>query len=258
MAVRHRVTLLFILLLGGVMLAGDSTQPTPIIVELFTSEGCSSCPPADTLLQHLVDARIPNVLVVALGEHVDYWDHQGWKDRFSSASLTERQRQYAARFNVDSIYTPQMVIDGRAELVGSDAAAARRAIDRAAAAPHGRVQIAASGDAVLDVTVTTSNLPAIARGDRADVVLVITEDGLTSNVTRGENHGRVLSHAAVVRQLTIAGEAGGPPASSVRTRATLARDWRRDRLTLIAFVQERRSRAILASAAVNVGTIPRP
>ena len=256
MAVRHRVTLLFILL-AAVVPAGESASPVPIVIELFTSEGCSSCPPADTLLQRLVEAKSPNVTVLALGEHVDYWDHQGWKDRFSSAALTNRQRLYASRFNIDSIYTPQMVIDGRAEIVGSDASAARRAIDRAAVAPHGRVQIAASGDAVLDVTVTASTLPAIAHGDRADIVLAITEDGLTSNVTRGENHGRVLSHAAVVRHLTIVGEASAA-VSSARTQVTLARDWRRDRVNLIAFVQERRSRTILASAAVNVATISRP
>src|SRR5439155_22515804 len=141
MAVRQRATLLFILL-AGIVRASDSAPAVPIIVELFTSEGCSSCPPADTLLRHLVSAQSPNVNVIALGEHVDYWDHQGWKDRFSSAALTNRQQLYASRFNVDSIYTPQMIVDGRAELVGSDAAAARRAIDRAAAAPHGVVGIA--------------------------------------------------------------------------------------------------------------------
>src|SRR5438093_3042103 len=119
MSVRHRATLLFILLVG-VVPAGDAAAPVPIVIELFTSEGCSSCPPADTLLQRFVDAQIPNVHIVALGEHVDYWDHQGWKDRFSSAALTDRQRVYASRFNVDSIYTPQMVIDGRAELIGND------------------------------------------------------------------------------------------------------------------------------------------
>jgi hypothetical protein len=256
MAVRHRVTLLFILLVG-LAPAGDSASPVPIVIELFTSEGCSSCPPADTLLQRLVDAQIPNVNVIALGEHVDYWDHQGWKDRFSSAALTDRQRSYATRFNVDSIYTPQMVVDGRAELVGSDASAARRAIDRAAAAPHGRVQIAAAGDAVLDVTVTATDLPTVARGDRADVVLAITEDGLTSHVTRGENHGRLLHHAAVVRRLAIIGEAS-TPVSSARTRVTLESGWQRARINLIAFVQERRSRTILASAASNVATISRP
>src|SRR5947207_357602 len=186
MAVRQRMTLLFILIAGvGSVRSGDSASPTPIVVELFTSEGCSSCPPADTLLQRLVDAQIPNVNVVALGEHVDYWDHQGWKDRFSSAALTNRQQLYASRFNVDSIYTPQMVIDGRAEVVGSDAGAARRAIDCAAAAPHGviRIAIESETDVALQVSVTATDLPPIARGDRADIVLAITEDGLSSNVT---------------------------------------------------------------------------
>jgi len=230
-----------------------------VLVELFTSEGCSSCPPADALLQRLVDASSESGAdVVALGEHVDYWDHQGWKDRFSSAALTSRQQIYAARFNLESIYTPQMVIDGHAELVGSDAAAARRAIDRAAAAPHGRVRIAIESatdvpQLSVSVSVTVSDLPAIARGDRADVLLAVTEDHLTSEVKRGENHGRILNHAAVVRRLMTIGEATAAEASA-RTDLTLARDWQRDHLKLVAFVQERRGRTILASAASGLTT----
>src|SRR6185295_16209008 len=96
--------------------------PTPVIVELFTSEGCSDCPPADTLLDRLIATQpVAGAEIIGLGQHVDYWDRLGWKDRFSSAALTNRQRQYQARFNTESIYTPQMVVDGRAEFVGSDA-----------------------------------------------------------------------------------------------------------------------------------------
>src|SRR5215467_2770408 len=94
-----------------------AAQSTPVLVELFTSEGCSDCPPADTLLQKLIEAPPPGAMVVGLGQHVDYWDRLGWKDRFSSAALTERQRVYADRFRNESIYTPQMIVDGRAEFV---------------------------------------------------------------------------------------------------------------------------------------------
>jgi hypothetical protein len=223
----------------------------PVLVELFTSEGCSSCPPADVLLERLADTSD----VIPLGEHVDYWDHQGWKDRFSSAAFTARQQVYAARFNIDSIYTPQMVVDGRSELVGSDARAAARAIERARTAPHGSISIeapvsGAANGAAVRVFVTASNLPPVSRGDHADVVLAITEDRLSSDVKRGENRGRVLTHAAVVRLLTTIGEATAALASA-RGEVQLASDWNREHLNIVAFVQERRSRRIVAA-----GTTP--
>src|SRR4051794_37883402 len=104
-----------------------AAPPTPIVVELFTSEGCESCPPADVLLQQLASTQpVAGAQIIPLSLHVDYWDQLGWKDRFSSALLTNRQRTYGARFNIDSVYTPQIVVDGRSELVGSDGAAARK------------------------------------------------------------------------------------------------------------------------------------
>jgi hypothetical protein len=224
-----------------------------ILVELFTAEGCSSCPPADALLQRMVSAPPPGVDLIALGEHVDYWDRLGWKDRFSSAALTNRQQVYGSRFGTQSIYTPQMVVDGRDEFVGSDGAAARRAIDRAAALPHGTVQIAVGSEvSPITVTVSATDLPAVGHGDHADILVAITEDGLSSDVKRGENHGRVLAHAAVVRQLITIGEAAGPSASA-RAEVKLSADWRRERLKVVAFVQERRARTVLGAAAVALG-----
>ena len=219
-------------------------NPIPIVVELFTSEGCESCPPADVLLQQLASTQpVAGAQIVPLGLHVDYWDQLGWKDRFSSALLTERQRTYGARFRLDSVYTPQMIVDGRVELVGSDGAAARKAIARAATAAHGVVRIDLAGGTV---TVTASNLPG---HDRADIVVAVTEDRLTSKVTRGENRGRTLTHAAVVRRLTPIGEAAGP---SARAQTTIAADsaWAREALRVVAFVQERRGGAILGAAAM--------
>jgi hypothetical protein len=235
---------------------GRANPPTPILVELFTAEGCSSCPPADALLQRLVDAQpAGGAQIIALGEHVDYWDHQGWKDRFASPALTERQRVYASHFRTESIYTPQMVVDGRAEFVGSDATAARRAIERAQATTHGVVRIAAESSgtdaarSAVHLVVNVTDLPDVARGDRADILVAVTEDQLRSDVKRGENHGRVLAHAAVVRQLTTVAEANGPSASA-RFDVTMAPEWRREHLKIVAFVQERRGRAILAAAVL--------
>src|SRR5580765_1370370 len=162
-----------------------------VIVELFTSEGCSSCPPADVLLQKLVDAQpVADVQIIALGEHVDYWDRLGWKDRFSSAALTGRQQTYGARFKTDSIYTPQMVVDGRVEFVGTDVGAARRALEKSRDVPHGVLNLKAEGgpaSSAVRVSVTVSGLPAIVANDHADVVVAVTEDRLRSDVKRGEN-----------------------------------------------------------------------
>ena len=231
----------------------EASPPTPIVVELFTSEGCSSCPPADALLQRLVDTQpIAGAEIIALGQHVDYWDGLGWKDRFSSAALTERQQVYASRFNHGSAYTPQMVVDGRAEFVGSDAGAAKREIERQLKALHGTVRIALQQPDAgrVTVSVTATDLPRPGRGDRADVLVVVTEDQLRSDVKRGENHGRTLAHAAVVRFLGTIGEASVDGPSEAHADIALARDWQRDHIRIVAFVQERRGRTILGSAVV--------
>jgi hypothetical protein len=229
---------------------------TPVLVELFTSEGCRDCPPADTVLQSLLDASpVAGVQVIGLGQHVVYWDRLGWKDRFSSAALTDRQRVYATRFASESIYTPQMVVDGRAEFVGSDASAARKAIERALKTLHGVVKIEVQDGAAnrVPVTVVVRDLPSLDRGDRADILVAVTEDGLRSSVTRGENNGKLLRHAAVVRSMTTIGEAAAT-GGEARTEIPIASDWRRDNLKMVAFVQARKDRAVLASAAVPLTT----
>lgn len=227
-----------------------ATAPTPVIVELFTSEGCSSCPPADALLDRLIATQpVGGAEIIGLGEHVDYWDRLGWKDRFSSAAATSRQQLYQTRFRTDSVYTPQMVVDGRAELVGSDAAAARKAIEKTLTAPHGTIRLTSDG-AHVDLAVT--DLPPLASGDRAaDILVMITERGLTTDVTRGENHGKVLKHAPVVRYLATIGRiASGQTGGAARADIALDAAWQRDHLTVVAFVQENRARAILAAASV--------
>jgi hypothetical protein len=234
-----------------------TAPPTPIVVELFTSEGCSDCPPADTLLEKLAATQpVAGAEIIALGEHVDYWDRLGWKDRFSSAAVTGRQQGYQARFGTESIYTPQMVVDGRAEFVGSDATAAHKAIERSLKAPHGvialdAVNAGAEFDRPIRIRVSATDLPTISPGDHADIVLLITESGLKTDVKRGENHGRTLSHAPVVRYMATIGQiAEGAIIGSARADFAIAADWQRDRLTVVSFVQEVRSRAILAAAAV--------
>jgi hypothetical protein len=234
-----------------------AAPPTPVLVELFTSEGCSSCPPADQLLARMADAaHVDGALLVPLGEHVDYWDQLGWRDRFSSAAYTARQQAYAQRFAGDGPYTPQLVIDGRSDCVGSDAASARRLLAKAASIPHGTIAIDTGGatGSSIHVVVRASNLPQ-SPTDRAEVLVAITEDRLRTDVTRGENHGRTLVHAAVVRRLDVAGVATGSAATAEHT-TTIAPDWRRDALHVVAFVQQRHAGPVLAAASVPL--VPRP
>ncbi|MBI3490767.1 MAG: DUF1223 domain-containing protein [Acidobacteria bacterium] len=273
------VTLALTTLVSG----SHAAPPTPILVELFTSEGCEDCPPADKVLEQLIRTQpASGADIIGVGEHVDYWDRLGWKDRFSSAALTKRQGLYAARFGNGSIYTPQMVVDGRMEFVGSDAAAARRAIGKAIAQSHGVIGIVArpfpaSADAAarlaeapearrrqgrdrrdaesVALQVRVSDLPKITHGDQADIVVAITEDGLRSDVTRGENKGRTLTHAAVARYMATIGGAAAAGPSSASADIAIAPDWQRDQLKVIAFVQERASRRILAAAALPLKNV---
>src|SRR5688572_1762117 len=131
-----RMTAIFVTAALTLAMVSPSPQPkprTPVLVELFTSEGCSSCPPADALLISFVQKQpVEGVEIIAIGEHVDYWNHIGWTDRFSSASYSQRQAAYATKFGLGSVYTPQMVVDGAAELVGSERGAALRSIAEAA------------------------------------------------------------------------------------------------------------------------------
>src|SRR5271156_755851 len=127
------VALLLLPIVNSLHAQTATSNRTPVLVELFTSEGCSSCPPADALLAKLDrDQPIQNAEIIILGEHVDYWDNLGWHDRFSSHEYTDRQTEYCARLSVEGPYTPQMIVDGTDQFVGSDAAHARRAIQHAA------------------------------------------------------------------------------------------------------------------------------
>ena len=181
----------------------------PVLVELFTSEGCSSCPPADELLrkldrtQPLNDARI-----VVLSEHVDYWDDDKWRDPFSSHAYSERQDAYAPRFGLDTVYTPQMVVDGRFQLVGSDERRAMQAIENAVEDQKVDVTLATgvSAKGALSVHVDVAQLPSAANERSADVLIAWADEADESHVQGGENGGRTLTHVAVLRALNRVGK----------------------------------------------------
>jgi hypothetical protein len=224
-----------------------------VVAELFTSEGCSSCPPADALLQRIsADSPVDGVQVLALEEHVDYWDNLGWRDPFSSAAFTRRQSAYADRvFHAGEIYTPQLVVDGAFEAVGSAATAVRSALTRAAERPPVNVQLAATASGQRSHVEVTIDVPAaVKRKGAADILVAVVQDGLTSHVERGENRGRTLPHAAVVRSLTKIGElASGAPATSAS--GDVAIPPAPARVRVVAFIQERDSLQVLGAAAIT-------
>jgi hypothetical protein len=173
----------------------------PVVVELFTSEGCSSCPPADKLLQTFDKQPYPGTQLIVLSEHVDYWNHIGWQDPYSDAAFSERQSSYASKLKLESVYTPQMVVDGTEEFVGSSSEDAQKAFGRAATQEKVSVKLSSvsvSGNRVT-AHLETGELPA--RFASADVVLAVALDHAESQVKSGENSGRKLTHVAVVRNL---------------------------------------------------------
>jgi hypothetical protein len=182
----------------------SATQPTGVtshsfaVIELFTSEGCSSCPPADALLSGLLDrARRQKIPIFALAFHVDYWNHLGWVDRFSFPEASLRQKRYAAAFGSDDIYTPQMFVNGNAGFVGSDAKEMDKQLYTAMSRTE-LVDIALDSDAVVGGKFTLSyRVTGPATGDLLNIALV--ERNATTAVHLGKNAGRTLTHENVVR-----------------------------------------------------------
>ena len=170
----------------------------PVVVELYTSEGCSSCPPAEATVAVLRDmVRGEHLDVVFLTEHVDYWDHLGWKDPFSAPQFSARQRALGQRLQARGVYTPQLVVDGRVEFVGSDRKRATAAIAKALERKHAiDLHLGATrgaGDITIDV-----ELPANAQGLTLQLAAVSDE---STDVKAGENSGRTLAHPSVVRAM---------------------------------------------------------
>ncbi len=225
----------------------------PVLVELFTSEGCSSCPSADNVLAALERTQsVAGARIVPLALHVDYWDGIGWPDPFSSADATQRQRNYAPLGS--GSYTPQAVIDGRSEMIGSRKGLVEQAIGEAAKRPHGTigVDVAARANAAAPVAVTLKigALPSGAALD-AEVLVALTQNAVRVAVLRGENAGKTLEHTAVTRQLIVAGKA---PAGGGELKASfdLPKGVAAKELRIVAFVQERASRKVLGTATRDV------
>jgi hypothetical protein len=222
----------------GAGTAASSAQAPAILVELFSSEGCSSCPPADVLLRELDEARtVSGARVVALEFHVDYWDDLGWKDPFSREAWSDRQRSYTSA-GVGGMYTPGMIVDGRDGFVGSDAGRARAALGRAAKRAHVDVQLARAGSSLKVV------VPKIA-GPSASAWLAVSERGLWTKVERGENAGQKLLHGPVVRSLA---RVSRDLSQGLALTVPIAEE--KSRLSFAVFVQRNESREVLGAAAL--------
>lgn len=250
----HR--LVFVFLAASVCTSGADAPPTPspVLVELFTSEGCSSCPPADTLLQRLDGAQpVPGAQVIVLSEHVDYWNHAGWVDPYSSHTFTDRQSGYSARFGLQSPYTPEMVVDGETEFLGSDAHQANRAIGKARG--RQKVPIKISGlsfeNGGFRAHVETGALPQKLGNHKAEIYLVLALNQAEAQVQRGENQGRHLTHVAVVTSLRKIGtlEKGKGFAQDVQLKIDRQHQ---GSLRTIVFVQEPAEGRVLGAALQSI------
>ncbi len=219
---------------------------TAALVELYTSEGCSSCPPADQLLSRLQKDLGSSAQVVPLSLHVGYWDSLGWTDRFAQERFARRQAWLVRVHGQRTVYTPQFFVAGteppprRTSLADT---VQRLNTTPATAAIRLRGALSADGILTLD-----ANATANAVDDDTALYLAITENGLQSRVRAGENRGAILAHDHVVREWL------GPfplrdGAIQVRREIRLASDWRRERLELVAFVQNERTGAVLQAAA---------
>lgn len=224
---------------------------TPVLVELFTSEGCSSCPPADRFLEKLDRQLVPGAEVIVLSEHVDYWNHIGWKDPYSSHLYSDRQSTYANRFGLDSVYTPQMVVNGATEFVGSNSVLADKAFAKVLSTPKVAVRISSVslGPAkTLRAQVEADALPSSFRQREAEVYVALALNHAESHVSGGENGGRTLSHVAVVRDLVKVGPLKHDEGFAQEVQLRLESGLDTHNLRVIAFVQEPKQGKVLGAA----------
>jgi hypothetical protein len=258
------VKVLLLLLTGMVLTAislAASDAPardtaTSVLVELFTSEGCSSCPPADALLQQL-DHNQPaeRAHLIVLSEHVDYWNQIGWVDPYSSRFFSDRQNAYSERFGLRSVYTPQMVVDGSTEFVGNDSRLASQAVQKALAQQKVEVRLSAisvDGSKSLLAHIDAEALPENSVIRKADVYLVVALNHAESQVLHGENGGRRLSHVNVVQSLTKVGTIAAGTAFSQDARVKLDPKTDISNLRVISFVQQSGQRQVLGATQQRV------
>ena len=233
--------------------AANAATKIPVLIELFTSEGCSSCPPADRVLESL-DEKQPfsGADLVVLSEHVDYWNGDGWADPYASRIFSERQLRYADQFGLESVYTPQVVVDGQRETVGSNAVAIRNAVD--AVTRSEKVALTLS-NAVRDHDRIKMHLAFSDRTNNkgpATVYIALADNKVQSNVAGGENGGRSLTHVAVVRVLSPVGTVNPGGSFSQDLVVRMPSPLPANGIRLVAFLQDSKSHKILGATEVKL------
>lgn len=236
----------------GMAWAAAPTAPdaskTPILMELFTSEGCSSCPPVDDWAARLDQYQpVAHAEVIVLSEHVDYWDHDGWKDPFSSSQLTERQSEYSRMLGAGQVYTPQVIMDGDTELHPWKTDELKTSLDKAAATATMPVTI---GGVVADDGELTGKVEADGAGRKknGDLYVAVTLDKTLTDVLAGENNGKKLTNVAVVKELVKVGKVEKGKTFDQAFRVKLWPGADVGNLRVVAFVQESGPGKVLGAA----------
>jgi len=190
---------------GDAMAEANKKPKFPtVLVELFTSEGCSSCPPADIILSKLEAQPIGGVQIITLSEHVTYWNYLGWNDPYSQEIFSKRQHQYAPLFHTSSVYTPQMIVDGKNQFIGSDYSKAIQAIRSCASTAKAEIELMPDIKSKNEISLTGSiRLKKSPTTNPVAVYLSLVEDNQSSVVKSGENTGRTLRHSSVARDLIV-------------------------------------------------------
>ena len=235
-------------------LGQSAAAPTPILVELFTSEGCSSCPPADALLQKL-DAfqPVPGAQLIVLSEHVDYWDQEGWKDQYSSHELTNRQKSYVSELGLATAYTPQLIVDGNVELHANDPQQVQSAFEKAlkdAKIPISLDSVNFEGPQEAAAVRGHLQVDAGSENHNADIYIAVALNHAESQVLRGENQGQTLTHVAVVQEMVKVGKVQKKGNFSQDFEVKLKPGTKPGEVRIVAFVQERGSGKVVAAASV--------
>lgn len=228
----------------------------PVVVELFTSEGCSSCPPADELMSRLMHSNIlTGKSVFFIGEHVDYWNYLGWPDSFSTPGFSARQSGYAKELRQSSVYTPEMIVDGSAGFLGSDENTAIKVISAAALEP--KAKLTTDRDTSSESTQLVLNIkdiPAYYANRKAHLLVAVVEDNVVSNVRSGENGGRRLVHDAVALDLSIAATVEPTSAQLLNIPISIPSNskWDKDKVRVILFLQDMETLKIWGATSMSL------